>query len=473
MPELHGPWLEIVIFAPLMAACVVVLFKSEQNRWRASTLVSFGVLVISALDWIDFASLRTFEAHDPHSMTQSLLGKEIVVVDELNAPLLALAAALYFVVMLATPASKRSRFPFGMTLVSLTLTLMLLSCRSPWWVIGLLAAQNLLPLIELRMRGQVWQFFAFHQALAFCLIAVGWIYWNPLLPEEPISVAGVLMVVVGLLIRSGCVPFHCWIIDLFDRASLGTGLLFVTPMAGVYAMMRLVLPTAPEWIFPWVSLLSLTTAAYASAMLLVQVNTRRFFSYLMIGNTSLLLVGLESLTPLGLTGTLSLWVSTGISLMSLGVILRALEGRVGRMAIDRYHGLFRQMPLLAAFFLLALLASIGFPGTVGFVGVELLVECSMELSPVHAVVVLLAVTFHAVAAMKVYFRLFTGTPAPAALSMQPRPSEHWVIWFFTGLIILGGIFPQPGVDTRYHAAQELIQRRIQNLETNHSGETVE
>ena len=98
----------------------------------------------------------------------------------------------------------------------------------------------------------------------------------------------------------------------------------------------------------------------------------------MIGNTSLLLVGLESLTPLGLTGTLSLWVSTGISLMSLGVILRALEGRVGRMAIDRYHGLFRQMPLLAAFFswlcwlvsdFLELSDSLE----------ELLVECSMEL----------------------------------------------------------------------------------------------
>lgn len=155
--------------------------------------------------------------------------------------------------------------------------------------------------------------------------------------------------------------------------------------------------------------------------------------------------------------------------MSLGVILRALEGRVGRVSLDRYHGLFHQMPLLAAFFLLALLASIGFPGTVGFVGIELLVECSMTSSPVFAVVVLLVVTLNAVSAMRFYFRVFTGSPAPATLSMQPRPAELVVIWLFTALIVLGGLFPQAGVDTRYHAAQELIQRRVQSIDSLTSG----
>jgi NADH-quinone oxidoreductase subunit M len=469
MPELHGPWLELSIFVPVIAAVIVGLLPKQSSRWRISSLASGGVLLISLLDWFDFASLHTFEAHDPSSMTESLFGSEIIVVDEFNAPLIALAAGLFFVVILATPTSKCGRFPFGLTLTSMSLLLCLLSCRSPVAIMTLLAAQNLLPLVELHSRKQAWQFFAVHQLLSMSLIVVGYYGFGSWSGDNPASTVGMLLTAAGILIRSGCIPFHCWIVDLFDRASLGTGLLFVTPMAGAYALVRLVLPIAPDWIFGWISWFSLFTAAYASAMLLVQVSARRFFAYLMIGNSSLLLVGLESLTPIGLTGALSLWMSIGIALMSLGVILRALEGRVGRVSLDRYHGLFRQMPMLAAFFLLALLASIGFPGTVGFVGVELLVECSVTSSPFFAVIILLVVTINAVAAMRFYFRIFTGSPAPATISMQPRPAELAVIWIFTAMIVLGGLFPQAGVDTRYHAAQELIQRRNQHIEPITSG----
>lgn len=465
MPELHAPWLEIAIFVPLVTAVLLLAVRPYRWKWRISSVVSALVLIITLLDWSDFATLKTFEAHDPNSVTQSLFGKEIIVVDEFNAPLLVLAAALFFVVILATPNSKKSRFPFSLTLVSKGLLLALLSCRSPAWVIGLFAVQWFVPMLELRGRQQSWRFFAAHQVLSVVLIVAGWLLIDPSTVTSTHHAMGCALVALGLLIRCGCVPFHCWIVDFFDRASLGTALLFVTPMAGAYGMVRLVLPIIPEWLLVWISLVSLLTAIYASVMVLVQTNTRRFYAYLIVGNSSLLLVGLESLTALGLTASLSLWLSIGISLVSLGVIIRSLEGRVGRLSIDRYHGLFLQMPLLAVFFLLALLASIGFPGTVGFVGIELLVECAMRTSTWYAVLVVLAVTLNAIAALRVYFRLFGGTVAPATISMQPRPAELVVIWLFALLILVGGFFPQRGVSTRYHAARELLQRRSQVYES--------
>lgn len=459
MPELHAPWLEVAIVLPLIVSCVVARISRVNLRWLFSSVVAGFVLLVTLVDWEDFSLLHTFEAHDPHSLTQSLLGHEFVVVDEFNAPLLALAAAIFFAVIVITPTSKQDRFPFGLTLASLTLTLLLLSCRSPWTIILFMAAQNILPLIELRQRKQVWQFFALHQALSLVLIVVGWFSVNLNDLESVRSLVGVVLMTLGFLIRCGSIPTHCWIVDLFDRASLGTALLFVTPMAGAYGLVRMVLPIAPEWLLQWVSIISVVTAFYAAGMGLVQTCTRRFFCYLFLSNTSMLLVGLEALTPVGLTGSLSLWLSIGISLMSLGTVIRAIEGRVGRVYLDRFHGFYRQMPWLAVFFLIALLASIGFPGTVGFVGVELLVESAMHSSSIYAVVVVIAMALNGIAALRVYFRLFTGTPAPATISLHPRPMERVTIVLFSLLIIVGGLYPQPGVHTRYHAAKELLSRR--------------
>jgi NADH-quinone oxidoreductase subunit M len=459
MPELHAPWLELAILLPLIAALVVTRFRRVNHQWLFSSLVTAVVLLVTIIDWEDFNSLGTFEAHDPHSLIQSVFAREFIVVDEFNAPLIAMATALYLAVVVITPTSKRERFPFGLTLISLALTLCMLSCRSPLMVIGCLAAQNFLPLVELRQRNQVWQFFGVYQAVSLLLILAGWLCVDTTNLATHLTQFGIVLMAAGLLIRCGTFPLHSWVVDLFDRASMGTALLFVTPMAGAYGLVRLVLPISPEWILQGISVVSLSTALYASGMVLVQTDTRRFYCYLFLSNSSLMLVGLESLTTVGLAGSLSLWLSIGLSLMSLGIVIRSIEGRVGRVTAERFHGLYSQMPALAVFFMIAILASIGFPGTVGFVGVELLVESAMDASSIYAVIVVIAVALNGIGALRIYFKLFTGTTAPATMSLEPRPIEKVVILLFSILIIVGGIFPQPGVKTRYHAAQELLMRR--------------
>ena len=93
---------------------------------------------------------------------------------------------------------------------------------------------------------------------------------------------------------------------------------------------------------------------------------RRFFAYLFLSHASLVLVGLELHTSLTLTGSLCLWLSVILSLGGFGLTLRALEARVGRLSLTEFHGLYEHSPALAVCFLLTGLASVGFPGTLGF-----------------------------------------------------------------------------------------------------------
>ena len=147
------------------------------------------------------------------------------------------------------------------------------------------------------------------------------------------------------------------------------------------------------------------------------------FCYLFLSNSSLVLVGLEVATPISLTGGLCVWLSVGMSLSGLGLTLRALEARTGRLSLVDYHGLYEHMPNLAVFFLLTGLASIGFPGTVGFVGAELLVEGAVNVNPFVGMLVVLVAALNGIAVLHAYFRLFTGKRHTTSISLRSRWPE--------------------------------------------------
>jgi NADH-quinone oxidoreductase subunit M len=398
-------------------------------------------------------------AHDRWDVLSQWLSGEILAMDQFSAPILPLAALLYFSVTLATLRTRIRHFPFASSLVSLALLLAMLSCRQPWGVILLLAAQAVPPWFELRARGRSTRVFTLHTLLFVALLAAGWamIAGGELRAADATIATGLLT--AGVLIRSGVVPLHCWITDLFENATFGTALLYVTPMAGAYAAVRLVLPIAPEWALECIALLSLVTAVYAGGMALVQRESRRFFCYLFLSNASLVLVGVEVATPISLTGGLCVWLSVGMSLAGLGLTLRALEARTGRLSLADYHGLYEHTPKLAAFFLLTGLASVGFPGTVGFVGVELLVEGTVNANPLVGMSVVFVAALNGIAVLHAYFRLFTGTVHTATVSLRSRWPERIAVLILTALILGGGLIPQPGVASRYQAAASLIAGR--------------
>src|SRR5262249_718473 len=148
---------------------------------------------------------------------------------------------------------------------------------------------------------------------------------------------------------------------------------------------------------------SLATAVYAAGMALVQREARRFFCYLFLSHSALVLVGLGTATALGLTGALCVWLSVSLALTGLGLSLRALQARHRRLSLTGFPGLYEHTPALAVCFLLTGLASVGFPGTFGFWSNELLVDGAVETYPPVGVAVIFAAALSGVALVKVYF----------------------------------------------------------------------
>jgi NADH-quinone oxidoreductase subunit M len=294
-------------------------------------------------------------------------------------------------------------------------------------------------------------------SLFAALLVAGWACASGGIPAPP-AVASLLLF-AAVLVRSGTVPVHAWVSDLFEHASFGTALLFATPLAGAYLAVRLVLPVAPDWVLQGVGIVSLVTACYAAGLAVVQTEARRFFAFLFLSHASMVLVGLGLHTPVSLTGALCLWVSVALSLGGLGLTLRALEARFGRLSLGRFSGLYDHSPALAVCFLLTGLGSVGFPGTLGFVAAELLVDGAIGASPAVGVAMVLAAAVNGIAVVRAYFLLFTGGRHVSSVSLAVTPRERFAVLTLAALILGGGLVPQPGVVSRYRAAEAVLKDR--------------
>jgi NADH-quinone oxidoreductase subunit M len=462
MNDIPLPFLETAILVAIFGAVWVGRIRDAERARSWSLVLSTVVLACVGAAWFEFRYTG-----DGRTLLSKELGRDFLVVEELNAPLLMLAALLYLMTTVATSRIRVRRFSFSWTLASEAILLATLGCKEPWGVVALLAAGTLPPFFELRSRHRPWRLFALHMGLFVVLLVAGWAVVEA---EGGLGVRhswlGLILLLGAILLRCGLFPFHVWVTDLFEHATFGSALLFVSPMVGAYAAVRLVLPIAPDWALRVIGLVALFTALYCAGMALVQREGRRFFCYVFLSHSALVLVGMDTIAHaekggvLGLTGGLCVWLSVSLALAGFGLTIRALESRHGRLSLSRYHGLYDYTPMLAVGFLMMGLASLGFPGTFGFLGSELLVDGAvMSYAFNVGLIVVVVAALNGVAIVRAYFLLFTGTKHVSSVPLSIGRRERGTVLALILLILLGGLFPQPAVDSRYKAAVEIRDRR--------------
>jgi NADH-quinone oxidoreductase subunit M len=114
------------------------------------------------------------------------------------------------------------------------------------------------------------------------------------------------------------------------------------------------------------------------------------------------------------------------------------------------------------------LACTGFPGTLGFIGQELLLDGAVDVFPVMGFAIVIASALTGLAVLRMYFSLFCGRSevlAHPSLRLGSRPREAWT---FVALVIalLGfGLAPRPLVDSRFDASNEILRLRQERVRT--------
>ncbi len=254
------------------------------------------------------------------------------------------------------------------------------------------------------------------------------------------SELAVWLLIAGVLIRQGIVPFHAWIPEVYERGPLGPAILFCAPQLGAYVTLVAILPHATPTMVNVILVLSLFSAVYGAAMSTTQRDARRACGYLFVSQSALLMAGLSSGTIEGVSGALVCWISTAVAFTGLGRCVLVLETRRGRLNLNEYHGGYRQMPLLAASFLLFGLCCTGFPGTLGFAGQELVIGGAVSAQPILGFIAIMASAITGWSVLRMYYSLFCG----ARIESTPSPMlrrEGLVFGALAAFLVCAGLAP--------------------------------
>ncbi|MEZ4452451.1 MAG: proton-conducting transporter membrane subunit [Nannocystaceae bacterium] len=469
MSEASFPYATVLVALPLLAALGLRLGLGRAQARRWALLVGIVLLVVGLAAAWEHAGRGGggLVLADPWVPAAVGFG-----VSGLGAILLPFGALIGLAALLVlprgrpgggSPGAPAHAAPLARILVALALTQAIFAAQGTALLAALWCVSLVPPLLELRALGPegrpALRIFAVYLGLSAATFVAGVI----LVALGQVA-AGAILLGIAVMIRKGITPLHSWVPAVFERAPLGMSVLFSAPQVGAYATALVVFPLASARVLQVVGLAALLTALYGAAMAVGQRSARRAYGYFFLSQSALVMVGFECTTPDALTGGLCVWISSGLALAGLGLTIGLLEGRRGRLRLDQFHGGYERMPRLGGMFLLLGAASVGFPGTLGFVGEELLAPGALDVFPIAGAAVAVATALNGITVLRMFFALFCGRPASGGLAQRLRPRETLGLALLGVVVVVFGLWPGPLVQGRARVAASMLAARAEAVD---------
>ena len=244
-------------------------------------------------------------------------------------------------------------------------------------------------------------------------------------------------------------PVHTWLPDAHVQAPTAGSVILagVLLKMGGYGFIRFSLPMFPEASaqFAWlVFALSMVAVVYTSLIALVQSDMKKLIAYSSVAHMAIVTIGLFAFNPQGLEGAMIVMLSHGLVSGALFLCVGVIYDRLHTREINRYGGLSINMPYYALFFLLFTMASIGLPGTSGFVGEFLSLGGIYQVSSTVALVCTTGIILGAAYMLYLYRRVAFGEQKNAdAAAMPDLNKREWLLLAPIAAVVLWmGVYPE-------------------------------
>ncbi len=243
-------------------------------------------------------------------------------------------------------------------------------------------------------------------------------------------------------------PVHTWLPDAHVEAPTAGSVILagVLLKMGGYGFIRFSIPMLPEAsaaFAPLMFTLSVVAVIYTSLVALAQEDMKKLIAYSSVAHMGIVTIGLFTFNEQGIQGALFQMVSHGIVSGALFLVVGVIYDRIHTREIARYGGLAERMPGYAFVFMLFTMASVGLPGTAGFVGEFLVIlgafKVSFWLALLGGAGMILGAAYMLYLYRRVVFGRITRDDLRAIMDLSPR---EWAL--FVPLIVLTmwmGIYP--------------------------------
>ncbi|KZD09856.1 NADH-quinone oxidoreductase subunit M [Oceanibaculum pacificum] len=258
-------------------------------------------------------------------------------------------------------------------------------------------------------------------------------------------------------------PVHTWLPDAHVEAPTAGSVILagVLLKMGGYGFIRFsvpLMPEATEFFAPLVFALSIIAIIYTSLVALAQEDMKKLIAYSSVAHMGFVTMGIFTLTMQGMQGAIFQMLSHGIVSGALFLCVGVVYDRLHTREISRYGGLVNNMPRYALVFMVFMLASVGLPGTSGFVGEFLSLMGAFQANTWVAFLASTGVVLGAAYMLYLYRRMIFGTldkdDVKAMLDLNWR--EKAIFAPLIVLVLWMGIYPATFLDVMAVSVENLL-----------------
>ncbi|MCF8499964.1 MAG: NADH-quinone oxidoreductase subunit M [Rhodospirillum sp.] len=258
-------------------------------------------------------------------------------------------------------------------------------------------------------------------------------------------------------------PVHTWLPDAHVEAPTAGSVILagVLLKMGAYGFLRFsipMLPIASADFAPFIFTLSIIAVIYTSLVALVQEDMKKLIAYSSIAHMAFVTAGIFAMNQQAVEGAIFQMLSHGVVSAALFLCVGVVYDRLHTREIARYGGLANNMPRYALFFMLFTMASVGLPGTAGFVGEFMIMLGVFKASSWVAFFIAIGAILGAAYMLYLYRRVIFGKlekeDLKALLDLSPRE-----VAIFAPLIVLTlwmGIYPSSFLDFMHASVGDLV-----------------
>ena len=258
-------------------------------------------------------------------------------------------------------------------------------------------------------------------------------------------------------------PVHTWLPDAHVEAPTAGSVILagVLLKMGGYGFLRFSLPMLPlasDQFVPLVFTLSVVAVIYTSLVALVQEDMKKLIAYSSVAHMGFVTIGIFTFNTQGIEGGIFQMLSHGIVSAALFLCVGVIYDRIHSRDIARYGGLVNRMPIYAVTFMIFMLASVGLPGTAGFVGEILVLVGVYQVNTWVAALAALGVILGAAYMLWLYRRVIFGKLTKADLMEITDLNRREILIFapLLAIVLWMGIYPTSFIEVMEPSVELLL-----------------
>ena len=295
-------------------------------------------------------------------------------------------------------------------------------------------------------------------------------------PALPLAIQSWMFLAFALsfAIKVPLFPFHTWLPDAHVEAPTAGSVILagVLLKMGTYGFLRFCLPLFPQAalkFMPVIAILAVVGIVYGALVSMVQKDIKKLVAYSSVSHLGFVVLGIFAMNEEAIQGSIIQMVNHGLSTGALFLIVGMIYDRRHTREISEFGGLSKVMPVLATFFMIVSLSSIGLPGLNGFIGEFLILLGSFQSrflnSPTYAVLATSGVVLSAVYLLWMYQRVMFGavTKSENQTLKDLSPREIAVLAPIALFVFWIGIFPSPFLGKTAASTKALVLQVEQGL----------